>query len=378
MEQAVYLDHNATTPVCDEARRAVGAALATVGNPSSVHRFGRIARRILDEARDEVAVLAGAEPEAVIFTSGGTEANARGLAAGRGARVLVSAVEHASVHEAVPEAEPVAVDAEGRVDLADLERRLAEGPPPAVVAVMLANNETGVIQPVVAVSDLARRYGARVHCDAVQAAGKIPLDAAGLGVDTLALSGHKFGAPMGTGALVDRSGAVRPILHGGGQERRRRAGTENLPGLAGFGAAAAVAARRDHAARLAQLRDQLEADIRDAVPAVRVFGDGAPRLPNTSCFGLPGVPAETMVIALDLAGVAVGAGAACSSGKVAVSPVLTAMGVPAGLAATAIRVSLGWTTTGADVHRFLEAWTAMVRRRGAGRPSLASPRGSMA
>ena len=371
MERAVYMDYNATAPMRPAVVAAVAEALGLTGNPSSVHRFGRLARRRLEEAREQVAALVGARPDQVVFTGGGTEANNLALAgSGRGRRI-VSAIEHESVANAAPDAETVPVTADGAIDLAALDALLARPGPPALLSVMLANNETGVIQPVAAAAAAARRAGALVHCDAVQAAGRIPVDFAALGVDLLSLSAHKLGGPPGSGALIVADGvALTALLRGGGQERGRRAGTENVAGAAGFGVAAELA-RAELAAqgRLARLRDALEARLRATVPAATVFGAAASRLPNTSCFALPGLAAATQVMALDLAGVAVSAGAACSSGKVRPSRVLRAMGVAEDAAGSAIRVSLGWGSADADIDRLVAAWSALAARR----PAVAAP-----
>ena len=361
---AIYLDHNATTPLRPEAERAMAAALGRIGNPSSVHRFGRAQRRAIEDARERIAALVGARSEQVVFTSGGTEANALALRGSGRARVIVSAVEHASVLAARSEAARVPVNPDGVIDLEALEALLAADSRPALVSLMLANNETGAIQPVAEAAEIAKRHGALVHCDAVQAAGKISVDMAGLGAHLLTLSAHKLGGPMGVGALVvDDAVPLKALLKGGGQERGLRAGTENVSGIAGFGAAAeAAAAGIGQAGRLGAWRDDLEARAVTAVPTARILGAGAPRLANTSCLALPGVAAETQVIALDLAGVAISAGSACSSGKVASSHVLAAMGVGEDIAAAAIRVSFGWSSVAADVERFLEAWTALAAR----------------
>lgn len=362
MVAPVYLDYNAGAPVRPEVARAMAEALTDAGNPASVHRFGRAARRRLEDAREAVAALAGARPPQVVFTSGGTEANNMALRGHGARRVLVSAVEHDSVLKAVPKAERLPVDAQGRVSLAALESRLAADPRPALVSVMLANNETGVRQPVADIAACAHRHGARVHCDAVQAAGKIPLDPAALGVDLMTLSAHKLGGPQGVGALLVLDDApVEAYLHGGGQERGFRAGTENLAGIVGFGAAAAAAA--DEVGRWADIaawRDRLERDAVAQVPGAVVHGAGAERLPNTSCLGRPGVSAEVQLMALDMAGVAVSSGAACSSGKVQPSHVLAAMGVAPEAAGEAIRVSFGWASRAADLDRFLAAWTRLA------------------
>jgi cysteine desulfurase len=363
MSARVYLDHNATTPLRPEARAAVEAAMWVVGNPSSVHAEGRAARRIVEDAREKVAALVGAETSQVVFTSGGSEANVLALVGCDRRRVLVSAVEHASVAQAVDGVGIIPVDGDGVVQVAALEDMLSRGQEPAVVSVMLANNETGVVQPVAEIAAICRRHAAVLHCDAVQAPGKLGVDVRSLGAHLLSLSAHKIGGPAGCGALIiDPELVLRPLQRGGGQERRRRAGTENLLGIAGFGAAAEQVIDLPDASRLALLRDRLERRLREACPHVEVFGGTAPRLPNTSCIAMPGMAAETQVIALDLAGIAVSAGAACSSGKVIRSDVLTAMGIGDDLAGCAIRVSLGWTSREADVERFIEVWTDIYSR----------------
>jgi cysteine desulfurase len=373
MPRSVYLDYNATAPVRPRAAAAVSDALSLTGNASSVHRYGRLARRMVEEAREAVAALVAAEPEQVVFTSGGTEANNLALNTAAGRRILVSAGEHDSILQAVPDAERIPLTADGVVDIVALADLMAREPAPALVSIMLANNETGVVQPVAEAARLAHGVGACLHCDAVQAAGKMPVDFGALEVDLLSLSAHKLGGPQGVGALLVRDGVDLPaLLHGGGQERRRRPGTENLPGIAGFGAAAreagdCVAAFAD----LATWRDVLESAIGDLAPEARIFGSGASRLPNTSCFTMPGVRAETQVMALDLAGVAVSAGSACSSGKVQPSHVLRAMGADEETADSAIRVSLGWASAREDLDSFLQVWSDLLRRAGAAAPATA-------
>ena len=352
MEAFAYLDHNATSPLRPAAFETMTEALRIGGNPSSVHAAGRKARAVVDKARYEVATLVGSLPAEVVFTSGGTEANNMAIA-GSGRRVVVSAVEHDSVLSAAPAARRIAVDRRGVVDLATLERLLA-GDEPALVSVMLANNETGVVQPIAEVVRVARKAGALVHCDAVQAAGKMVVDVHGLGVDYLSLSAHKLGGPTGVGALVVRSGA--PFIgdrRGGGQESRRRAGTENVAGIVGFGAAAGEAGGD---LPVGSLRDRMEAALLAVADGAKIFGAGVPRLTNTTCISMPHVKAETQVIALDLAGVCVSAGAACSSGKVQRSAVLLAMGVEDAVAETAIRISLGWNSRSEDIDRLIVAW----------------------
>jgi len=360
MSVSVYLDHNATSPLRPAVLDAMVDALRMGGNPSSVHRAGRGARGRIETARRSVATLVGALPAEVVFTSGGTEANNLALTGAGRPRVLVSAVEHDSVLKAVAGVEIVPVDHNGVVDLSALDRMLGEASEPVLVSVMLANNETGVLQPIAEVVRLAWAAGALVHCDAVQGIGKVTVDFHGLGVDYLSLSAHKFGGPTGVGALVVRDGApLRADRRGGGQERYRRAGTENVAGIAGFGVAAEAAmAGLD----VTVLRDRLEAELRRIAPGVVVHGAAVARLGNTSCISMPGVKAETQVMALDLAGICVSAGAACSSGKVGGSTVLAAMGVPAKEAATAIRVSLGWNTTAGDIERLIAAWRDLYVR----------------
>lgn len=381
MTEAVYLDHNATAPVRPEAVAAVTQALAAVGNPSSVHAAGRAARARLETARTQVAELIGAPASTVVFVSGGTEANALALesAIAAGARrLIVSAVEHDSVIETarasgVP-VDVLPVDHRGIADLGWLAARLeawdpADGRP--FVALMLANNETGVIQPVRAAADLVGAADGWLHVDAAQAAGKVPVDSRALGADTLALTAHKLGGPQGVGALTfGPRASLSRRQHGGGQERGRRAGTENIPGIAGFGAAAAAAGRDlPGFAALAVGRDAAEARLK-AAGAV-IMGEGAPRLPNTLCAALPGAPADMQVMGLDLSGVMVSAGAACSSGKVRISHVLAAMG-QTDYAACAIRISAGWTTTDGDWDRLTAAWFEMQGRYAARRRAPAA------
>jgi cysteine desulfurase len=368
----VYLDYNATAPIRPEAAEAVARALRIGGNPSSVHAAGRKARAVVERARGEVAALVGVRDGSVTFTSGGTEANALAIASaasGDARKLLISRTEHASVLEGAAasgravEAWPVRAD--GTADLDWLATRLkawrAEDGRP-LAALSLANNETGVIQPVAEAARLVREAGGWLHVDAVQAAGKIPVDFNALGADTLTLSGHKLGGPQGVGALIagPRAG-IAAILRGGGQERGRRAGTENVPGIAGFGAAAAAALRDLPAiAEQADVRNGAEALLVEAA-GVTVMGAGAPRLPTVLCFGCDGFDAQQQVMALDLDGVMVSAGAACSSGKVTASKVLTAMGQGA-LAGQAIRVSSGWATTLEDWDRFVSVWLAAHAR----------------
>ena len=348
-----YLDANATEPLRPEARDAIAAAFHVTGNPSSVHGAGRAARRIMEDARELLADRFGGRAADLVFTSGGTEADVLAIhALGAGRRLIVGATEHDAVRAAAPGAAVLPVDRSGVADLEALAALLADGPP-TLVCLMLANNETGVLQPVADAAALCRRYGARLHVDAVQAAGRMAVDLRALDADSLAVSSHKLGGPAGAGALLlapDVS-SIAPLICGGGQERGRRGGTPPVAVIAGFAAAAAASG---DASVLAPLRDAAEAAA-VACGAV-VCGAEAPRLPNTTCLALPGVRADAQVIALDLAGVAVSAGAACSSGKVAASHVLQAMGLGM-LAAQAIRVSLPWNATRADVEAFASGYT---------------------
>jgi cysteine desulfurase len=372
MTDRTYLDWNATAPLREEARRAFADALGAIGNPSSVHAEGRAARRLIEQARAQVAELVGAEPANVVFTSGGTEANTLALTPlietatekmPRGA-LLVSSVEHPSVRaggrfpaDAIIE---LPVDPDGRLNLAGLAQALA-GVSRPLVSVMLANNETGVIQPVAEAAALVHAAGGLFHVDAVQAAGRIACDVSALGADLIAVSAHKIGGPKGVGALIRRHDDIHfpdPLIRGGGQERGARGGTENLPGIVAFGAAAAAAGAQmpDETSRMLALRQKIEEGLRAVAPDTVIFGASAPRLPNTTMFAVPGAKAETAIIALDLEGVAVSSGAACSSGKVQASHVLEAMGYAPSLTQAALRISVGWTTTEADVERFQNAW----------------------
>jgi cysteine desulfurase len=359
----IYLDYNATAPMKPAVRAAMLEAMERVGNPSSVHRYGRIARRHIEEARASVAALAGVKPAQVIFTSGGTEANVTVL---RGASaVITSAIEHDSVLAVTPNAARLPVTRDGAVDLNAAEEVFKLVPAGALVSIMMVNNETGVIQPVAEIARLAKTHGHKMHTDAVQAAGRLPIDFAALGVDFLTLSAHKIGGPQGMGALIVGEKTVfQPLLKGGGQEMNRRAGTENAAGIAGFGIAAQLAAddMRD-APRLGLWRDQIERQLHSiACDDAVVIGRAAPRVANTLCVAMRGVGSETQVMAMDLAGVAVSAGAACSSGKVKASHVLRAMGYGPDIAGSALRISLGWATEEDDIKKCIEAWHVLYRR----------------
>ena len=362
MTDQVYLDYNASAPLCSEAQQAMIAAMDITGNPSSVHASGRAARKIVDHARRTIADLLGGDPERVIFTSGGTEANNLALNGLEDVTVFTSGVEHPSVIEARSDAKRIPVDGDGVIDLTALEAMLKDASQKGekvLVSVMLANNETGVIQPVAKVALLAREYGAKVHCDAVQALGRTTLDMGRLLVDMVSISAHKIGGPKGIGALAIAPGVMLvPQIRGGGQEKYRRGGTENVLGIAGF-AAAAQRAETGMAkmTEIAAKRDRLETELASEAPELVIAGKGTERLVNTSCLILPGMPGETQVMALDLGGVAISSGSACSSGKVRESHVLKEMGLSD--TGSAIRVSLGLETTDEDIDTFVRVWSRM-------------------
>jgi len=369
MAERVYLDWNATTPLRPEARAAMADAWELFGNPSSVHAEGRRVRRLVEDARAALAGAVGAAPRNVTFTSGGTEANALALvpgvrrAGGKPAqRLLVSAIEHVSVLTGgrFPRnlVEPIGVTPDGLIDLDQLQKALARGGP-ALVSIMAANNETGAIQPIAEAANIVHAADCLLHVDAIQAFGKISININELGGDLISLSAHKIGGAKGVGTLVVAEGieGVEPLLRGGGQERGHRAGTENVAGIAGFGAAVAtaMAALEADGSRVKALRSRLERGLRQT-PRVLIFCEDAPRLPNTILFTVPGLRAETAVIGFDLAGIAVSSGSACSSGKVQPSHVLEAMGFGPKIAQGAVRLSLGWSTSETDIDLALEAW----------------------
>jgi cysteine desulfurase len=377
MVERSYLDWNATAPLRPQAAAALAQALAVAGNPSSVHAEGRAARRLVERAREQVAALVGAEPGNVFFTSGGTEANMLALVPAIETvqekrprdRLLLSAIEHSSVRTGgrfpTGAVEEVPVEPDGRVDLDALGAALARAARP-LVSLMLANNETGVVQPVAEAAAISYAAGGLIHVDAVQGPGRIGCDIGALGADVLTISAHKLGGPKGVGAVVRRADNIHfpePLIRGGGQERGLRAGTENVAGIVAFGAAAAAVREewRAEAERMRTLRDALESGLKAITPHAVIFGEMAERLPNTTLFSVEGMKAETAVIAFDLEGVAVSSGAACSSGKVQPSHVLAAMGVSPALLRGAVRVSLGRTTTDAEIERFLAAWRKLAK-----------------
>jgi cysteine desulfurase len=376
MVERSYFDWNATAPLRPQAEAALREAFGVSGNPSSVHAEGRSARRLIEGAREEVAALVDARPADVFFTSSCTEANMLALSPAIETaterrprdRLLISAIEHVSVRtggrfsgDAV---EDIPVHPDGRVDLAALANA-ASKPLRPLVSLMHANNETGVVQPVAEAAAIVHAAGGLLHVDAVQTVGRVACGIGALGADLLTLSAHKIGGPKGVGALVRSSEDIHlsdPLIRGGGQERGMRAGTENVAGIAAFGAAAA-AARREGAAeaeRMLALRKLLESGLQAISPRMVIFGADAERLPNTTLFAVEGMKAETTVIAFDLEGIAVSSGAACSSGKVQASHVLAAMGVSPSLLRGAVRLSLGWSTTEADIERLLGAWRKLA------------------
>ncbi|NWG22948.1 MAG: cysteine desulfurase [Pseudorhodoplanes sp.] len=388
MTERAYLDWNATAPLRPEARAAMAAALDLPGNPSSIHAEGRAVRAAIERARAQVAALFAVEPADVTFTSGGTEANGLALnpeiqVSGGGRsfdRLLVSAIEHPAVlgggRFAPSAVEILPVTPEGLLDLVALQRALT-GPGRPLVSVMLANNETGILQPVPEAAHLVHEAGGLLHVDAVQAPGRVAVEVGNLGADLVSVSAHKLGGPKGVGALIRRSDAIHiatPLMRGGGQERGIRAGTENVAGIVGFGAAAEICRLRlaDEAAHQRKLQKRLEDGIRAASPGSVIFGAGAARLPNTTLVALPGLKAETAVIACDLAGLAVSSGSACSSGKVEPSHVLAAMGVAPALAQGAVRVSLGFGSSEADIEMFLKTWKKLSESLGRERRGIAA------
>jgi cysteine desulfurase len=344
---------------------AVLEAMERHGNPSSSHRYGRIARRYIEEARASVAALVGVKPAQVIFTSGGTEANAMFFYGMGNVSCATSSIEHDAVLAVTPQATRIPVTSDGVIDMDAATIALAALPKGSVVSLMFVNNETGVIQPIATMAALAKKCGHFLHSDAVQAVGRLPIDFADLGLNAMTLSAHKIGGPQGIGALiVDPKLVLNPLLKGGGQEMNRRAGTENVAGIVGFGVAAQLAVDdlRDMPNRAA-LRDNLQQSISSIGGAdVTVLGAGAPRVANTLCVSMRNTPSETQVMAMDLAGVAVSAGSACSSGKVKASHVAKAMGFGQDVAGSTMRISLGWQTTAADLDRCLDAWRNLYQR----------------
>jgi cysteine desulfurase len=361
---AIYLDYNATTPLKPAARTAMLAAMDIVGNPSSIHTFGRAARTVVEDARTTIAHAVGVRPAQVVFTSGGSESVHLALCGKPAMPVAVSAVEHAAGLAARADTHIIPVDHNGIVRLDALESLLKTIGQPALVSVMVANNETGVLQPITDIAAITHAAGGLLHCDAVQAFGKIPVNMLLLGADMLSLSAHKMGGPKGVGALVlqDNIG-IEPLLRGGGQEQNRRSGTPNVVGIAGFGAAASTIADDMLAyGHCRHWRDTMEERILANTNAV-VYGAAANRLPNTSCIGMPGVSSETQLMAFDLAGIAVSAGSACSSGKVKPSHVLQAMGADDSAAMQSVRISSGFATQAGEADAMVVAWRELYERK---------------
>lgn len=358
-----YLDHNATTPVKPAIRDLMLELLAFPGNASAIHKQGREARRRLEDARATIATALNAGPrDVIVFTSGATEANNMLFRGFETEQVFISAIEHPSIMQSAPSPRIIPVLPSGIIDLAALEGMLQGNTQQTLISVMTVNNETGVIQPIKDVVALARKYGALVHTDAVQAIGRMPFDIQDLGIDFVTLSGHKIGAPQGVGCLIIANcNAVSPLLKGGNQEKNLRAGTENLAGIAAF-AKAIELADENGTAQHAAWRDKMEKVLSETVPSLRIFGKDAPRVTNTSMFSLPGASSEMQLIALDLAGICVSNGSACSSGTVKPSHVLTAMGASDAEAKASLRVSFGWNTTEKEVDFFIEQWLKMFDR----------------
>lgn len=362
----VYLDYNSNAPLYQEAVERMLEVSSYVGSASSVHRFGRDARKILEQARKEIAAVVSAKMDEIVFTSGASESNTMVLDgyARAGAEIWISAIEHASVRQVLKPSVTLEVDADGVLILEKLEERLNNRvtEQPVVVCVMAANNETGVIQPIKEVAWLCKKYGARFHCDAVQALGRLPLNFSELGADTVSLSAHKVGGPIGIGALLMKEGiTVPPLVRGASQERGRRAGTQNHMLAAGFSAALRCVMAEDWDA-VAKLRDYLESALMGVDHEVMIFGKYAQRLPNTSSFAMQGVKNEVQVMGFDLEGFAVSAGSACSSGTLQPSTVLRAMGVSDDIARTSIRVSLKPRTTHDEIDAFVRAWCTIKDR----------------
>lgn len=362
---AIYLDYNATAPMLPEVKQAMVAAMEWVGNPSSIHSFGRHVRKEIEQARASIATSVNCDPTHVTFTGGATEANNWVLQGAPVKRILISAIEHPSLYDAgAKNAAIIPVTSDGVVDIAALEKLLAQSKEPTLVCVMWVNNETGVIQPIEEIAALCKKHHALLHVDAVQALGRVTIDLQKTPIDFLSLSAHKIGGPSGIGALIyNHEVALNKFMHGGGQERRRRAGTENILGIIGFGMAAQTAMEKQNFyATLAQWREDLEAKIKQAYPDTIIVGERTSRVGNTLQMITPNHAAEKQLIALDLAGIAVSSGSACSSGSIKPSHVLLNMGFAESLASCAIRISMGLSTTKGDLDAFFAAWVANSQR----------------
>lgn len=357
-----YLDHNATTPLRPNALAAMSVVLSEVGNPSSIHSFGRSARKHVEDARKKIADTLNVSSGQVFFNSGATEGNNTILKGFSGKRILISVTEHSSVIDAGVKCDLILVHPSGLIDM-DAFQKMVTDNPPALVSVMLVNNETGVIQPIAEISKIAKSVGALIHCDAVQAYGRIAFTRESLGVDFLTLSSHKIGGPQGVGALIVSAGTTLPkLLEGGGQERRSRAGTENTAGITGFGVAAVEAMSSIPAfQKLENFRNLIEAEISKS-PRVKIYGQNAPRVANTICCTVDGITSDTLLMAFDIEGIAISSGSACSSGTVKITHVLKAMGMDEKQNAAALRISLGHTTTTQDIEQFIKVWNILRTR----------------
>ncbi|MEQ8510740.1 MAG: cysteine desulfurase family protein [Rhodospirillaceae bacterium] len=363
-DHRTYLDYNATAPVLPEVIDSVAEALSVTGNPSSVHRDGRLSKAIIEDSRDQVAKMIGVNPSVVTFCSGATEANTTiilGLQnTGVVNDVFCSSIEHPSVLELVPGTNHIPVHPTGELSLDALRATLADVKPPFLFCLMLANNETGVIQPTHEAIDIVHQLGGFILCDSVQGPGKLNQSSFPIEADFLTFSAHKIGGPQGVGCFVNHlSEQVKPLIIGGGQERFMRAGTENVSGIAGFGTAAQLVNAQSNLMAIEDLRNRLEAKIREIRPDAVIFGEDRPRLPNTTCVALEGMSNERQIMKLDLSGYSVSAGAACSSGKVAISHVLKAMAVDDDLAGSAIRISIGRNTVWSELEDFLKVWAEL-------------------
>jgi len=361
--ERTYLDYNATALIRPDVLTLVTQVMGEVGNVSSVHEFGRCARHYVEQARRQVAQLCAVQEDQIIFTSGATESINTVLCGYRDKPSLISSIEHPATMAAAPHATLIPVLASGVVDMAAYQNLLIEVKP-ALVSVMQVNSETGVIQPVKEMSQFAHEAGALFHTDAVQAAGRIDISLDALGVDFMSLSAHKMAGPQGVGAIIFKKGVSLPkFMLGGGQEKNCRAGTHNTAGIAGMGLAAELVLKNiSHYKKIEKLRDDMERQMRDISSQITIYGSDAPRVGNTCNVGVAGLPAQTQMMALDLDGVAVSSGSACSSGAFKASHVLTAMGVSEEDAKSALRISMGWATTAADIDRFLESWKKIVEK----------------
>ena len=360
----IYLDYNATALIRPEVLSLVTQIMGEVGNASSVHSFGQHARKYIEDARAQIAALCTVTPKEVVFTSGATESINTVLSGYRDKRVLISTIEHPAVIAAAPHAEKIPVTPDGLVDITAYKTMLNDGEPPALVSIMLVNSETGVIQPITKMAKMAHEVGALFHTDAVQGAGRVDISLDALGVDFMSLSAHKMAGPQGVGAIITRKGLeLSKFMLGGGQEKNCRAGTHNTAGIAGMGLAAQIARTKiGQYAEIQKLRDDMETRMHQISNHVKIYGENAPRVGNTCNVGLQGVPAQTQMMALDLDGIAVSSGSACSSGSFKPSHVLTAMGANEEEAKSALRISMGWATTPADIDAFLTCWQKMAEK----------------